>query len=106
MTAGQSFTQHSKKNKAELVPADFKLSVGIYMGVERGLNIWNATSMPSFSLEHTHAVLATGICMLVTKAPNGANINGGSLTMLLNISIRHRAHPHTGHIPGLHVTGM
>ena len=54
------------------------------------------TSMPSLVLEHTHAVHATGVCMLVMEATNGANVNGGSLTMLFNISISNLWHKAEG----------
>ena len=37
MAAAQSFTQRSERNKAELVPVDFKLPLEMYIGVERGL---------------------------------------------------------------------
>jgi hypothetical protein len=39
MAAGQSCKKRSGRNKAGLVPVDFKLSVVIYIGVKRGLNL-------------------------------------------------------------------
>ena len=42
MAAGKSFTQRSVRNKAGLVPVDFKPPPGILVGVERRIR-WGGT---------------------------------------------------------------